>query len=491
MLSYQQKYIKYKIKYLRLKNIEQIGGNICPLEKPSSKPISFIGIHTSWIDIVEFTNDKKFKRLHGDKNTGVWKIINNNLILTWDHYPEVKLEPNNDCKKYIQSKTDGNIEFTLNYTVKPQKDLYIAKKKRQNKSLKIAKSSASVIFRMKDKTGYKYLFQHRSPKIWYNTPNKGAGELGLPGGIQDASDKNFIHTAYRECIEENIPFKNLTMKDFEKNILYTIPIQTIKDNLTNKYINITGSGGQPNKHIQFIVDADKLKIDNTPPKILNKEISYNVFKNGYTWVSEEELDKYLNGDIKDLNKLKIWNIVIDTIKSIRPALGHTNPIDLYHGTNSNGAKGILKTGFRQPDICKNKLICNNSKCTRDCPMLGHGIYFAELDKATSNAYRTAILDKETNISESAILWCKVDLGNCKVDIDEPCPCGCKMLYVDHLGNWMKEYDSIFLPGGTPVAKRSEWCIKSPSQIKVYAVKYIYLTDKGELIKEKSTDWQIV
>jgi len=456
----------------------------CPLLKSFEKPISFIGTHTLWVDILEFLNNKKFKRLHGLKDAGSWKIINDKLILTWDKYSEIQLQITSDCNKFIQKNNDGTIELTLQYTTNPNKDLDIAKNKRQNKSIKLTKSSASVIFRLKNKTGYKYLFQHRGSNI------SNGNKLGLPGGIQEKSDKNFIHTAYRECIEEDIPFKNFTMKEFEENILYTIPIHTIKDNITNEYINIPGSDGQVNKHIQFIVNADNLKIDNTPPKILNKELSYDTFKNGYMWISEEELDKYLNNDINNINKLKIWDIVINTIKSIRPALGHTKTVDLYHGTNIDGGKGIITTGFRKPEICQNKLICK-SKCTRDCPMLGHGIYFAELDKATSNVYRTAILNKETNIYEGALLWCKVDLGNCKIDIDDPCPCGCKMLYVDHLGNWMKEYDSIFLPGGTPVAKRSEWCVKNPSQIKVYAIKYIYLTDKKEIINEKTTEWEIL
>ena len=108
-------------------------------------------------------------------------------------------------------------------------------------------------------------------------------------------------------------------------------------------------------------------------------------------------------------------------------------------------------------------------------MLGPGIYFAAEDKASSNAGRAAAAASrrrpDSVVVEGIVLECMVDVGRCVIQsFDLSCACCGHRGGVDHAGAWAKgdKYDTVFLDGGGPAAKRAEWCVRDPRRIVVTA-----------------------
>jgi hypothetical protein len=328
--------------------------------------------------------------------------------------------------------------------------------------------SAAVVFRKRDGGGYYYLLQHRHAHIWYSEPGHGANLLGVPGGMRSRHDACSSDTAFREAQEETAPFldKNL----FMSAILQTVPLQ---------------------KHVYFIVDADRL---NTPIDwigCVSDEVETSLFPTGHVWASETQLKTLMEGG-NVLNWPALWTPVKLAIQKIWHALGSSDPAILYHGTTVACAEAILASkGFK---VSNDKVVactgCKRRPCTCG-PMLGPGVYLANMDKASSNAGRAGswAADKDdAGIIRGCVLECAVTLGNCKVAAwSGMCVCGCKFIGgVDHMGRWYPQFDSIYLEGGGPAAKRSEWCVRDPLRVVPVRFKHVWWTVDCRLVREG--DW---
>ena len=423
------------------------------------KPIHFLAVNQKWgkPDILIFTPDNRCKRMIKKTETASWNLVNDTLTINWDKWPATILTTPDNGDTYVEVTLNGlQLTFTSNPTIALNTAITSSK---ITQSPAHTKKTASVVYRKGDIiNGFYYLFQHRSHNIHGGDILRGANQLALPGGSINP-DETDIAGGWRESIEERVPFKNLSLSDFTTNIVYNIPI-------TNTYPRRNGLI----YHSQFVIDANTFIDD---PAIVPKldEVDDTKFPTGYVWISERELDGLLNKKIPSLHDLKLWDLVLNTLFHIRPALGYSGAIDLYHGTTATVTQSIILNGFKNPNPCSLAESCLGKNCKCACPMLGRGIYFAQQDKATSNAERTATFNPATNEYVGVIFWCKVDLGKCKIAIDEPCPCGCELLYVDHLAKWntAQGYDSIYLCENT-AAKRSEWCVSKPSQIKIHATR---------------------
>jgi len=105
-------------------------------------------------------------------------------------------------------------------------------------------------------------------------------------------------------------------------------------------------------------------------------------------------------------------------------------------------------------------------------MEGFGVYFGRHAKAMKFATRRAEYDEARGCSIGAIIVADVDLGYCKHATDEPCPCGCGMKYVDHLGSWYSRdgFNSLYVADGSmPASATAEWCIADPTRINIVDV----------------------
>lgn len=155
-----------------------------------------------------------------------------------------------------------------------------------------------------------------------------------------------------------------------------------------------------------------------------------------------------------------------------PLLGYpSETLVLYHGTSLQGVEGIRKEGFRKPR-CKKPKECEQS-CT--CHMMGKCFYFAGFDKALRHAKQSSFWEKR---AKGAVLRVAIQPGKWRVQPKTPCGCPCKKPYVDHLGQWMTHYDSIFLQDNSlPAVRTSEWCVKSPDQIRLIdARRFFFVLD---------------
>jgi len=108
-------------------------------------------------------------------------------------------------------------------------------------------------------------------------------------------------------------------------------------------------------------------------------------------------------------------------------------------------------------------------------MEGFGVYFGKKDKALKFATRRAEYDAVKGCSMGALIVVDVDLGWCKQAETEPCPCGCGMKYVDHLGSWYARdgYDSLYVTDNSmPASATAEWCVADPSRVRIVAVEEV-------------------
>lgn len=158
------------------------------------------------------------------------------------------------------------------------------------------------------------------------------------------------------------------------------------------------------------------------------------------------------------------------------ALGVMPALKLYHGTSLAGASGIIKKGFRVSSVHK----CPGTYYKCDPPysccckgMLGPGVYFASLDKGTSNCGRAA---GEQGQRVGVVLECLVEPRECKVVTPwspELCQCRCGSTFSDHIAHWYhgQMFNSIFLDNGAGV-KRFELCIRRPQQVTLVAMQEV-------------------
>jgi len=197
------------------------------------------------------------------------------------------------------------------------------------------------------------------------------------------------------------------------------------------------------------------------------------------WITAEKVP-YVhglpNGDALSLTALKL-------------ALGVLPSLTLYHGTSVKGALSIINHGFRVSTVhacprtyykCQPPYIC----CCKG--MLGPGVYFAELDKATSNCGRAAGTQGE---NVGAVLQCYVSPKETKIVTrwsPELCRCGCNSRYSDHLADWYhgQLFNSIFLENGAGV-KRFELCIRRPNFATALSYQQITWNDNREVVGKSS------
>ena len=159
----------------------------------------------------------------------------------------------------------------------------------------------------------------------------------------------------------------------------------------------------------------------------------------------------------------------------RPAFGYGARVTLFHGTRKSALATILAAGFKVACSCPWRRRGGRPQpCT--CGMLGPGVYFAAEDKASSNAGRAAAAEAPgggggggEDVVEGIVLECLVDVGRCAVlSFDSACACCGHRGGVDHAGSWASRYDTAFLNGGGPAAKRAEWCVRDPRRVVVTA-----------------------
>jgi hypothetical protein len=329
--------------------------------------------------------------------------------------------------------------------------------------------SAAVVFRKKKEgEGYFYLLQHRHANIWFEEPGHGANMLGLPGGMRSRHDKSSADTAFRESQEESAPF-------LDKAVFVDAIVQTVIPEL---------------KHVYFIADADRIRAPVNWTGCLSAEVDASLFSTGHVWASEAQLKALMN-DERVLNWPPLWTPVKLALRNIYFGLGSSKPCILYHGTTVDSAKAILQS--KQFKVSNDRAKCTGCK-RRPCtcgPMLGPGVYLAAFDKANSNAGRAGswAADKdESGLIRGCVLECQVQLGNCKLaSWKSVCSCGCKFTGgVDHAGLWHPEFDSIYLKGGGPAAKRSEWCVRDPAKVMPTRFKPVWWSADCVLVREG--DW---
>ena len=328
--------------------------------------------------------------------------------------------------------------------------------------------SAAVLFRKREGASYSYLLQHRHARIWFSEPGHGANLLGLPGGMRSKHDTYSSDTAFREALEESAPFLNKSL--FLSAIVQTVPLQ---------------------KHMYFIVDADGLQAPEDWVGCATDEVDVSVFKTGHVWATEAQLKTLLQDDGVVLNWPVMWAPVKMALRKLWYALGISKPFLLYHGTTVASAQAILAS--KTFKVLNDAVACTGCK-RRPCtcgPMLGPGVYLAQMDKANSNAGRAGswALDKDADgLIRGCILECSVQLGKCKIAAwTSMCGCGCKFVGgVDHHGRWHPEFDSIYLEGGGPAAKRPEWCVRDPARVVPLRYKPVWWTPDCKFVKEG--DW---
>ena len=325
--------------------------------------------------------------------------------------------------------------------------------------------SAAVVFRKQSGAEYSYLLQHRHARIWLSEPGHGANLLGVPGGMRSRHDASSSDTAFREALEESAPFLDKAL--FLNAIVQTVPLQN---------------------HTYFIVDADRLQAPQDWAGCASDEVDVSVFKTGHVWATEAQLQTLLQDDGAVLNWPLMWTPVKMALRKLWYALGSSRPIMLYHGTTVASAKAILESKVFK--VSNDKVACTGCK-RRPCtcgPMLGPGVYLAQIDKANSNAGRAGswAADKDADgLIRGCIIECSVQLGKCKVAAwNSMCGCGCRFVGgVDHHGRWHPEFDSIFLEGGGPGAKRSEWCVRDPVRVVPLRYKPVWWTPDCKFVKE--------
>ena len=194
------------------------------------------------------------------------------------------------------------------------------------------------------------------------------------------------------------------------------------------------------------------------------------------WITAEKVP-YVHGLSNNGSSLSLL--------ALKLALGLLPSLTLYHGTSVMGASSILENGFQVSTVhacpgtyykCQPPYNC----CCKG--MLGPGVYFAELDKATSNCGRAAGTQGE---NVGAVLQCYVSPKETKIVTrwsPELCRCGCNSRYSDHLADWYhgQLFNSILLEDGAGV-KRLELCVRRAKQAGAVAQQLVTWNDNREII----------
>jgi len=179
-----------------------------------------------------------------------------------------------------------------------------------------------------------------------------------------------------------------------------------------------------------------------------------------------------------------------SVLALKLALGLSASYVLYHGTSLSRAKGVLRKGFKVSSVHS----CPGTYYKCDPPyaccckgMLGPGVYFAGLEKATSNCGRAA---GDEHQHTGVVLQCVVEPRQCKVVTPwspELCKCGCGSRYSDHVAHWYhgQLYNSVFLEDGAGV-KRFELCTRRPHLATPTAQQHVRWNDNREVIS--NTSW---
>ena len=191
------------------------------------------------------------------------------------------------------------------------------------------------------------------------------------------------------------------------------------------------------------------------------------------WVSQEKVPNVhgLNGAL--------------SLFTLKLALGLEPSVVLYHGTSLQGARGIFEKGFQVSTVhsCPRTYYKCDPPYTCCCKgMLGPGVYFAGLDKATSNCGRAA---GDQGEPIGVLLQCSVVPRECKIVTPwspEVCRCGCGSKFSDHLAHWYhgQLFNSIFLENGAGV-KRFELCIRRPNFATALSYQQITWNDNREVV----------
>lgn len=327
--------------------------------------------------------------------------------------------------------------------------------------------------RAADGATYEYLFQHRAAGVYGGAAEFGAGMLGLPGGRARKTDRGAVETAWREAVEEGA-------------LPADLPLSAVVPSAVVQVFRV------PPHHTLVVVDADRLPLardwvgDAAAAPDAAEEVAMHVWPTGHVWVSEPELETLLTGGcLRD--GVRLWPAVADTLKRHRAALGFGAGLLLYHGTTMDGARSIFSNGFRVASACTGA--CRRRRGAQaacQCGMLGYGVYLGDADKAASNAGRAAgavqACDASTGALVGAVIECHVNLGRtCVADPHAACACQCRRPGVDHGGVWQRHADSVFLAGGGPAAKRSEWCVADPRRVTPLRARLVHWTQDRQLI----------
>jgi hypothetical protein len=330
---------------------------------------------------------------------------------------------------------------------------------------------SSAVFVQQQRSGWRLLLQHRHPAIWGGDVERGANMLGLPGGNpKPGMDTDRVDTAWREACEEGVGTERSRFRSAVRQVVLLDDAQ----------------------HAMIIVDATNLPMQIRAPSAAGSEleVSLDVFPDGHVWVDEAQVDALLaqpeeiaaQPPVQSMRGLRVWPLVLQSLRRVRPALGYSQPVLLYHGTSAERAASICAAGFR---------------VSRD-GMMGPGVYLAQADKASSNAGRAAgaaaaaagVSDASAVVS-GVVLECAVDLGHCRVQPHwVKCSCGCaRSGGVDHKGVWKAHFDSVYLKGGGPAAKRCEWCVASPRRVRVVRRRVVHWSLDRRLLSEEP--WVVV
>ena len=178
-----------------------------------------------------------------------------------------------------------------------------------------------------------------------------------------------------------------------------------------------------------------------------------------------------------MDKQSVWGYPVLNAKQfvrIIPYTPTSNELILYHGTSVESLLKIMNHGFHLPK-CKELPECLQGSSGCKCNMMGQCIYFSGFDKALRHAQRTSFNKFR---EKGAMLRVIVERKKWKVATNKLCKCSCNKPYVDHLGSWMKKYDSVFIMDNSlPAVRVSEWCVKNPNQVHIIDFRIYDFTKK--------------
>jgi hypothetical protein len=168
------------------------------------------------------------------------------------------------------------------------------------------------------------------------------------------------------------------------------------------------------------------------------------------------------------------------------------PLVLYHGTNLDNARGIMKDGFKifkcvheggdkvTTEIADNKFISEKDGECR-CRMMGPGIYGCSF-------VRAQLFAQKKYGQQAAIVRLVVnnDLTFYFVKNTDVCECGCAQPYVDHRGNLLKRHEGVYLANNSyPATTSPEWVVRNEKN--VLATNFIFFPPKREFEKRPRED----